>query len=205
MGVIATGKRIRFRSEFVGTGLAGMNDASMNIQFSNKTSLALLFGPLLVACNSDGEQFDHQVKDAEVHIDDLRQEAESHAMAAMAVQDLASLRALEATHGDTAETHMTALDHSLADMHECEGIPDDRMNAMMDMHNTCAMELERHSAAITTAADLTVALADEDHHRTVMMDRLDELDGMMKGMMDDYGMMLCDGHHGMDDHEGPSQ
>lgn len=201
-----TGNRICFRVDFVGMALACcLKAASMNTKFSSKTSIALLFGTFIVACNGDGEQLDHQVEDAEIHIDELRQEAESHAVAAMAVQDLASLRALEATHGDRAETHMTDLDHSLADMHECGGIPDDRMNAMMDTHNTCAMELERHRAVIATVPDLAVAFADEDHHRRVMMDRLDELDGMMKGMMDDYGMMLCHGHHGMDNHEGPSQ
>jgi chromosome segregation ATPase len=165
---------------------------------------ALLMLALAVACgNDDGEALAHQIDDAQRHVDELRAEVDAHADAASQAQDLAALQQAEASHGDTARGHMEELGHAIADMDECAGAPDDQLDSMMDMHDTCADELDRHRNAIASATELTRAIDEEEHHRMEMMDRLDDLGGMMDGMMDGHGMAMCSGHHGMDDHDEP--
>jgi hypothetical protein len=83
----------------------------------------------------------------------------------------------------------------------CDGALEGDTDAMMQMHDMCGDEMDRHAQAIAAATDLAAARAEEAQHLGAMMDRLDELDGMADGMMDANGAMMCDGHHGMDDHE----
>lgn len=169
----------------------------------NRTS-ALVVLALSLACEGgDGEALAHQIDDAQRLVDQLRAEVDAHTDAATQAQDLAPLQQAEVAYGDAARGHMEALGHSIADMDECEGAPDDQLDSMMDMHDTCADELDRHRDAIVGATDLGRAIAEEEHHRMEMMDRLDDLDGMMDDMMDGHGMAMCRGHHGMDDHHEP--
>jgi len=157
------------------------------------------------ACAGDpaGEPLAHRIDDAREHIDALRTQTEDHAAAVHAAPDLMGLQALEQPHAAMVREHMEALGHAIGDMDMCGGAPDDDVASMMQMHDTCDAEEDRHARAVAAAADLAAALAEEDLHRTTMMDRLDDLDGMGDAMMDGYGGMMCGGHHGMDDHEVP--
>jgi hypothetical protein len=158
---------------------------------------------LACADGPDGESLAHQIDDAREHVDALRTQLEAHTAAAQAASDLVTLQALEQPHGGMVREHMEALGHAIGDMDMCDGAPDDDVDSMMQMHEMCDAEQDRHARAIAAATDLAAALAEEDLHRTTMMDRLDDLDGMGDAMMDGYGGMMCGGHHGMDDHEAP--
>ena len=170
-----------------------------------RTSIALTLLLAAAACGSDhdGETLAHQIDDARAHVDELRAEIDGHADAALAATDLAMLQGMEGPHRDAMTGHMDDLGHAIGDMSMCDGALDDRVDAMMSMHDDCDEERGRHqdSAAATTSLD--EAFAEEERHRGQMIDCLDELDGMMHGIMTDHGEAMCRGHHGMDDHDRP--
>lgn len=157
----------------------------------------------IVACSGcGGEELSHQIDDAQGQIDLLREDVDAHAAAAAAAPDLAALQQAEAPHQELVQGHMDGLGHAIDDMYACDGASDHRVDSMMDVHDTCEDELDRHREAIAGATSLDAARAEEQHHRTEMMGQLDDLDDMMDDMMDDHGMAMCWGHHGMDAHEG---
>ncbi len=89
------------------------------------------------------------------------------------------MQALEPMHDDEARGHMDLLGHAIGDIQMCEGALDDDGDSMMDAHDDCAEELERHAQAMSEAADLAAARAEEQLHRSpTMMERLDDLDTM---------------------------
>ena len=161
-----------------------------------------MFATAIVACSGDSaEALLHQIDDAQSRIDMPREDVDAHASAASAAADLAALQRSAGSHPDLVRRHMDDLGHIITDMGECDGVPDDRVDSMMDGHDSCGAELERHRAASAGATAVDAARGEEQHHRTEMMDCLDELDDMMDTMMSDHGMAMCRGHHGMDDHE----
>jgi hypothetical protein len=157
------------------------------------------------ACRDDvdGEPLAHQIDDMGEHADALRAEVDAHATAAEAASDLAAWQATETQHDSNARDHMAMLGHAIGDMGMCDGAPSEDIDGMMQMHDMCDDEMQRHTQAIAAATDLAAVQAEEAQHRVAMMDRLDELDAMGDGMMDSHGSMMCGGHHGIDDHEDP--
>ena len=158
-----------------------------------------------VACSPDAdrEPLAHQLDDAQAHADELRIEVTEHADAALAVADLAELQGMEATHDEVVRRHMDELDHAIEDMGMCDGVPDDRIDAMMGARDECGGERSHHHESVTAAADLDAARTEEQRHRTAMIGCLEDMSAMMHDMSADYGMMMCSGHHGMDDHDRP--
>lgn len=155
------------------------------------------------ACRDDvdGEPLAHQIDDMGEHVDALRAEVDAHATAAEVASGLTASQALEAQHDSIARDHMEMLAHAIDDMGMCDGAPSGDIDGMMQMHDMCDDEMQRHTQAIAAATDLAAVRAEEAQHRGAMMDRLDELDAMGDGMMDSHGSMMCGGHHGIDDHE----
>lgn len=160
----------------------------------------LMFVVAACADGRDGEALAHQIDDARAHVDELRAEVEDHAAAAETAVDLAALQALEKLHRTDADEHMDMLGHAINDMGMCAGGASGMVDGMMTTHEMCNNEMDRHQQAIAATVDLATARAEEQAHRTAMMNRLDELDGMADTMMGSHGTMMCRGHHGIDAH-----
>lgn len=166
-----------------------------------RLTLALVLATSACCSHPGGEPLAHQIDDTRAHVDALRTEVEAHAAAATATSDLAGMQAMEPMHREDTRGHMDMLGHAIDDMGMCGGVPDDDLDAMMQTHDVCADEIDRHEQAMSTASDLAAARAEEEQHRATLMGLLDDLDEMADEMMDGRGDMMCGGHHGMDDRE----
>lgn len=163
----------------------------------------ILLSIAFVGCGGGTESLGHQIDDAQDHVDELRAEVETHVGGALGASELATLRDTEPSHDAILRGHMDDLGHAIGDMAMCDGAPDDRVDAMMQVRQGCIEEGERHAEASLAASDLELVRAEEQRHEATMADCLDELDEMMSDMMHDHAATMCRGHHGEDDHDRP--
>ena len=177
-------------------------DSASEVRMIHRKALSIVLVSI-VACTGGagrmGEPLTHQLEDVDEHVDALRVELGDHRASAQAATSLTVLQALEITHGAAMDDHMDMLGHAIDDMQMCGDALAGDVDSMMEMMDGCTSEVDRHARAIAAAVDLDTAVSEEERHHAAMMERLDELDEHGAEMMDGYGMMMCNGHHGIDD------